>query len=338
VGATTAIFEEGEAAVALARLVLADTGAASESIERSLHDIRIRLLLENVNSLRNRQVRSIMIPWTRVRRLTDATPLDEVRRQVGEQHYSRWPVVRAATGEPLGYLLAKDLIGLNGGRESWTRLVRPLGAVQAADDVATTLQQFQREATSVSLVQEEGSPVGIVTLEDILEQVVGRIEDEYPRQPRVSLPDVVWTHEDLLDLRATTAEQAIREMVDHIPPDRLPANQDVANLAIAREGELPTSIGRGVAIPHARCPGLDRPLVVFARSLEGVQFNPLDPNPVHLIFLLVTPGEQPDLQVVLLSQVAAAAGDEARCVALRQEGDARGIAALLGAPAGGQAG
>ena len=51
VGATAAIFEEAEAAVALARLVLADTGAGRESIERSVRDIRTRLILDNVSTL-----------------------------------------------------------------------------------------------------------------------------------------------------------------------------------------------------------------------------------------------------------------------------------------------
>jgi mannitol/fructose-specific phosphotransferase system IIA component (Ntr-type) len=83
----------------------------------------------------------------------------------------------------------------------------------------------------------------------------------------------------------------------------------VAELALERERELPTDLGVGVAIPHARCAGLTRPLVMFGRSSEGVVFDHQSAERVHLIFLLVTPAEQPSVQVELLSEVARLAGN-----------------------------
>ncbi|MBP3958313.1 cation:proton antiporter [Gemmata sp. G18] len=307
-GVTAAIFEEAEAAVALARLVLSDTGAGRESIETAVRDIRTRLILDNVSSLRARPVRKIMVPWTRVRRLSTAATLDEVRRQVGLQRFSRWPVVSAETGLPVGYLLAKDLIGLHSGG-SWTALIRPLGTVRPDDDVESTLVYFQREGATLGLVRDHESPVGIVTIEDLLEQVVGRIEDEYPRHQQLVLHDLVVTDRDLLNLSGRTPEEAIAEMSARIPAGYLPAGADVAALAIARERELPTNLGLGVAIPHARCPDLANPLVVFGRSAAGVAFDQQSPDLVHLIFLLVTPAEQPNLHLLLLGQVARVAGD-----------------------------
>lgn len=309
VGATAAIFEEAEAAVALAKLVLADTGAGRESIEAAVRDIRTRLILDNVTALRKQPVRNIMVPWTRVRRLSAAATLEEVRRQVGEQHFSRWPVVAGETGRPVGYLLAKDLIGLSAGGPGWPGLVRPLGAVRPDDDVESTLLYFQREEATVCVVRDRDSPLGLVTVEDVLEQVVGRIEDEYPHDPRVRLADLVVTDADLLGLSGQTAEQAIAEMAARIPAGRVPAGADVAGLAIAREREMPTNLGLGVAIPHARCPGLAAPLVVFGRSADGVVFDRPSGDLVHMIFLLVTPAEQPTLHVQLLGQVAQVAGD-----------------------------
>jgi CPA2 family monovalent cation:H+ antiporter-2 len=338
VGATAAIFEEAEAAVALARLVLADTGAGRESIERAVRDVRTRLILDNVSTLRTRPVRNIMVPWTRVRRLSTAAGPDEVRRQVGEQRFSRWPVVQAETGHPVGYLLAKDLIGLNPDGAPWTSLVRPLGAVGADDDLESTLLHFQRDGTTVSVVLDGGAPVGLVTVEDVLEQVVGRIEDEYPRHPRVALPDLLVTDGRLLDLAAGTAEEAIAEMAGRIPPPLLPPGADVAGLAVARERELPTDLGFGVAVPHARCPGLDRPLVVFGRSAAGVVFDPHGADRVHLIFLLVTPAEHPDLQVLLLSQVVGVAGDPDKRRALLSAASADEVGKVLAADPAGPAG
>lgn len=308
-GASAAIFEEAEAAVALARLVLADTGAGRESIEQSVRDIRTRLILDNVTSLRLQPIRNIMVPWTRVRRLSTAATLDEVRRQVSEKRFSRWPVVAAETGLPVGYLLAKDLIGLNSEGTAWLSLVRPIGAVRPEDDVESALLYFQREDATVCVVREQESPVGIVTIEDVLEQVVGRIEDEYPRHPKMVFRELVMTDPGLLALSSRTSEQAIAEIAARIPADRLPPGVDIAELAIARERELPTNIGLGVAIPHARCPGLAKPFVVFGRSAEGINFDRQTSDLVHLVFLLVTPAEQPNLQVLLLSQVARIAGD-----------------------------
>jgi CPA2 family monovalent cation:H+ antiporter-2 len=329
VGATAAIFEEAEAAVALSRLVLADSGSGRESIEHAVRDIRTRLILDNVSTLGGRAIRSIVVPWTRVRRLSASYSLDEVRRQVAEQRFSRFPVVDPSTGQPVGYLLAKDLIGLNSDGTAWTGLIRPLSTVSLDDNIESTLLNFQRHGTTMCVVVDRGSAVGLVTIEDILEQVIGRIEDEYPHDPKVVLQDLVLTDESLLNLSSQWADQAIAEMVARIPKDRLPAQVNVADLAIAREREISTNVGSGVAIPHARCPNLASPLVVVGRSANGVIFGSPSSDRVHLIFLLVTPIEQPDVQVHLLSQVARVAGTSEILQHLRQASTRDEVADVL---------
>jgi len=310
-GATAAIFEEAEAAVALSRLVLVDAGAGRERIDNAVRDIRTRLILENVSNLHSLSVRNVMIPWTRVHRLSSTASLDEVRRVVGEQRFSRWPVVDRHSGAPTGYLLAKDLITLDPTAD-WLSLVRPLSEVHPEDDMESALMQLQSEGTTICAVKDRLMTVGIITIEDILERVIGRIEDEYPRRPKVHLGDVLWTDDALLQVSARTAEEAIEEIAARIPPDRLPPDASIAERAIERERELSTHLGLGVAVPHARCSELAHPLVIFARSVEGVDFGPTTDR-VHLLFLLVTPVEQPDLQVLLLGQVAQLAGsDEVR--------------------------
>ena len=73
----------------------------------------------------------------------------------------------------------------------------------------------------------------------------------------------------------------IAELVAAIPADKLPPHACVADLAIAREREISTNLGFGVAIPHARCEFLTAPLIVVGRSSEGVVFSPQDPQAVR---------------------------------------------------------
>jgi CPA2 family monovalent cation:H+ antiporter-2 len=307
-GATAAVFEEGEAALALARLVLADTGASPEAVDRSLQDLRLRLILENVTHLDTRRIRNIMIPWTRVSRLSVGDSLKEVRRKVAEQRYSRWPVVAQGSVRPIGYLLTKDLISETAaGDGDWSGLVRPLAAVGPDDDIESTLRFMQREGESICIVEGNGAPLGLVTLEDILEQVVGRIEDEYPRELEYGLAELLAAGGIVPELTARTADDAIAELAAAIGPNQVPDEVDIEALAVAREHQLSTHVGFGVAIPHATCPLLTSPLVVFGRSSQGIVFSGEASEPVYFVFLLVTPAERPDLHVHLLGRVASAA-------------------------------
>jgi mannitol/fructose-specific phosphotransferase system IIA component (Ntr-type) len=96
-------------------------------------------------------------------------------------------------------------------------------------------------------------------------------------------------------------------------------------IAGTRETESVTDIGLGVAIPHARCPGLPGPLVIFGRSREGVLYKGGSGEPVKLFFLLVTPLEQAEAQVILLSQLALFAGNADNRHALLQANSAEEV-------------
>ena len=309
-GATAAVFEEAEAAVGLTRLVLASTGAHREAVERKVKDLRLQLVMENMSNSRTQHVRSVMVPWSRVRYLVASASRDEVFRQLAQERYSRWPVVEAASGKALGYLLTKDLIAQASADQDWKKLIRPLESIPSDSSIESILRRMQDESATLYLVQEGGRTIGLVTFEDIIEQVVGRIEDEYPHEPALSLKEALNSGGMILGLKGTTREQVLTELAGAIDSDGVPGGVNVAELALARESEFSTDLGIGVAIPHARCPNLTRPLVVFGRSVEGVIFSPQSEQLVYLVFLLVTPSDQPDVQLTLLSQVAALAGNE----------------------------
>jgi magnesium and cobalt exporter, CNNM family len=268
------------------------------------------LMLENIFDLGRQTVKEAMIPWSAVRYLSRSASHDEVLRMLAEHRFSRWPVLNAATGLPTGYLLMRDIVAQPPGDTDWTRIVRPLRTVSPHDNLEAIMQQLQKDGANMAIVVGGGRPVGLITLEDILEEIVGRIEDEYPRLPKLFLMEALTAGGVALDLAAHTPEDAIRALTALIPAQSLPTGADVTALALARERQVVTDMGNGVAIPHARCPGLARPLMVFGRSAEGILFDEQSSELVRLIFLVVTPAERPNVQVFLLEQLASVARSE----------------------------
>jgi CBS domain containing-hemolysin-like protein len=268
------------------------------------------LMLENIFDLGRQIVKDAMIPWSAVRYLSKSASRDEVLRMLAEHRFSRWPVLNAATGQPTGYLLMRDIVAQRPGDTDWTRIVRPLRTVSPHDNLEAIMQQLQKDGANMAVVVDVGRPVGLITLEDILEEIVGRIEDEYPRLPKMFLTEALTAGGVALDLSAQTSEDAIRALAALIPSQSLPTGADVTALALARERQVVTDMGNGVAIPHARCPGLARPLMVFGRSADGIPFDERSSELVRLIFLVVTPAERPNVQVFLLEQLASVARSE----------------------------
>jgi CBS domain containing-hemolysin-like protein/mannitol/fructose-specific phosphotransferase system IIA component (Ntr-type) len=269
------------------------------------------LILENIFDLGGQTVREAMIPWSQVHYVSRRDSWEQIVRTVTETRFSRYPVIEAE-GPPTHYLLSKDLITRPGETPDWTKAMRRLPAVGPTDNLEQVMQRLQGDGANMAIVLRDDQPTGVITLEDILEEVVGRIEDEYPRLPPMYLKDALSLGGVILDIEARDSENAIREMVAAIPPANLPSglNVNVANLALARERQLPTDLGNGVAIPHARCPGLSQTIMVVGRSVEGIVFQPSNATPVRLIFLLVTPAERPQAQVFFLQQLALVAASE----------------------------
>jgi CPA2 family monovalent cation:H+ antiporter-2 len=305
-GASAAVFEEAEAAVALARLVLADTGVHRQAAERKLRDIRLQLITENFANIRSQHVSSVMVPWARVRWLSASADRQAVLQQIAQERFSRWPVVDPKTRRPIGYLLAKDLIA-HSGDSSWTTLIRPLKSVHPDDGIDATLSRMQSESASIYLIEDASVILGLITLEDILEQVVGQLEDEDGRKKPLLLTDAVAQGGIVIPMESITRDQAIHELVSAIPVKSLPVGMDATRLAalvFAREEEISTDLGNGIAIPHARCPGLAAPLAVIGLSKDGILYTTEQSELVRALFLLVTPAERPEAQLALLRQVA----------------------------------
>ena len=155
------------------------------------------------------------------------------------------------------------------------------------------------------VMHNDGHIAGIVTMEDILEQLVGAIEDEFEPAPSVRLIDCITESRIVIDLKATNPTEAIREIVRLAKTDDIPVTDDkLIEALLAREQSLPTYLGHGIAVPHARLESIQAPCVLFGRSFAGVPYNDKASDRAHAFFVLLTPLSQPRTQVRLLARLA----------------------------------
>lgn len=142
-------------------------------------------MIERALTVSHMQVREIMVPRPKVVSINlDEAPEDFLPRIV-ESGHSRFPVTGEDSDDVIGILLAKDLLPLALARKgkrkfSMRELLRPVTPVPESKRVNVLLQEFRENRNHLAVVYDEhGGVCGIVTIEDVLEQIVGEIEDEY---------------------------------------------------------------------------------------------------------------------------------------------------------------
>ena len=142
-----------------------------------------RELLHSVVEFGDTVVREVMTPRPDVVAVQAGATLAELRTLFVEHQYSRVPVYEDDLDHVLGFVFVKDLVPLaeTAGDELITsRLLRPAHVVPETRRVAALLKEFQRQQIQIALVHDEyGGTAGLVTLEDLIEEIVGEIRDEY---------------------------------------------------------------------------------------------------------------------------------------------------------------
>ncbi len=135
-----------------------------------------RSIIHRVFGFGDSKVRQVMVPLGNVFRLTKDLSIEEASEIVSDAGFTRVPIVE--DGKVIGLLYSKDLVAKNEGKiES---LIRPPFVVPADRDVTSIFSAMRNKRIHMAIVKdEEGKQVGIVTLEDILEELVGEIYDEY---------------------------------------------------------------------------------------------------------------------------------------------------------------
>lgn len=140
-------------------------------------------MLEGVLQVSEMQVRDIMIPRGKMSVLSHDDSLEKILEIITESGHSRFPVIDDDKDDIVGILLAKDLlqIALDGDQEFVINdFIRPASFIPESKRLSVLLKEFRNNRNHMAMIIDEyGGVSGLVTIEDVLEQIVGKIDDEH---------------------------------------------------------------------------------------------------------------------------------------------------------------
>lgn len=143
-------------------------------------------LIDRVLALQNRTVKDAMVPRTQIVALELADRVDKILEVANESGHSRLPVYRESIDEMVGVLHVKDLLAeppANWGNYKLSQHLHPPYFVPESAPLGRAIKEFQKRKIHLALVVDEfGGTEGMITLEDILEELVGEIQDEFDRE------------------------------------------------------------------------------------------------------------------------------------------------------------
>jgi magnesium and cobalt exporter, CNNM family len=289
------------------RLILA------QSQNVGVMSFRRLLLLENIFDLGDVKVRDAMRPRDSVKVLKISAPFEENLKVVRDSRFSRFPVLDGGD-LPVGVVHVKDLFYEGPERlpnVDLKKIARPYVSLLADAPLENALGELQRQRSHLAVVKDAtGKWVGILSMEDIVEEIVGTIEDEFETEPPIYLADALTPGRVVLGLQASSLEEVIGQAFGSVPPAELPlAPEKIVKAVLERERAMSTYLGNGLAIPHARLEGVEKPALIVALSEEGVPIKGREEK-AHLIFILMTPAGQPRIQVRLLARICGLVASE----------------------------
>jgi magnesium and cobalt transporter len=158
-------------------------GVLREAGERGVLDGDALTMLEGVLGVADLQVRDIMVPRGQMVFVRRATPAAQILAVVVESGHSRFPVMDEDRDDIVGVLMAKDLLRLSASRAQRFDIreyMRPAQFVPESKRLNVLLKEFRRNRNHMAIVVDEyGGVSGLVTIEDVIEQIVGEIDDEF---------------------------------------------------------------------------------------------------------------------------------------------------------------
>ncbi len=142
--------------------------------------------------------------------------------------------------------------------------------------------------------------------ETVILQTINELLYKYIHQSALIMKLCELLHSDhvTLDIKENSREAVIKTLIGMLSATRsIQDSESILKLVVARENDVGTGIGYGVAIPHAEPGPYPKPLVAFGRLSKGLDFHAPDKQKAKLIFLLLTPDKTPALHVRLLARI-----------------------------------
>lgn len=228
-----------------------------------------REMIERAIEMRQAEVSKIMTPRTDMVTIPVTATLEEARHFMIESAHSRVPVYRESRDDIVGILYVRDLLA-QWGRETepralLERVMRKPFFVPETKRVPALLQEFQRHHVQIAIVLDEyGGVSGLVTIEDILEEIVGEIVDEYDEAPRETIQPV---SEHVVEVDARVHIDELNERLGL----SLPEDGDFDTLGgfvFSHLGRLP-ALGEHFEYAHVRF----TMIAVGKRSIDRIQLE-----------------------------------------------------------------
>lgn len=208
-------------------------------------------MIEAVFKLHDTAVSAIMTPRTDIIAIPHTATVDDIREIVLRAGHSRVPVYEKTLDQIVGVLYVKDLITAKSPQEfSVGKMMRAVPYVPETKTIDELLREFQQRKVHIAIVLDEyGGTAGLVTIEDILEELVGEIDDEYDKHtpPRINRID-----DDTLEVDARVHVSEINEELDLEDDEGLPENGEydtVGGFVFTKLGKIPVA---GEELVHDR--------------------------------------------------------------------------------------
>ncbi len=289
----------------------ADIKILFERLEHlKLISFRRLLMFENVIDLGDIKVKDSMLPRDQVQVIRLNAPWEKNKKLISETGFSRYPLVEQEDDHPVGILHIKNLIFLKDNEitpERLKLLAKPNLFIQENWLLEEALNRFQRSYEHMAIVvNTQDRWTGILSIEDILEEIVGKIGDEFDMARTgkfISLADTLSPARILFDLEANSISEAIHHIVNRIPTSEFPFNkQEIIQDVLKRSAIMPIFFGDGLAILRGRIEEINKPILSFARSNAGIPVDETKKR-AELIFLLLTPSGIGRIQLHLMSDI-----------------------------------
>lgn len=274
-----------------------------------LLSFRRLLFIENVFDLGELKAKDAMRPAKQAKVLDARRPWSENQEIVRSARFSRFPLVTDDSGRPTGFIHVKDLLFAcaEGRVPDLAALARKPHLAVETQPLEQLLADMQRKRSQMALLTDaKGQWSGLISFEDIIEEIIGTVTDEFETETPLFLAETITPGRVVLGTHGLSIIQAVRAILAQVPAGEMPQSADALAKAVCdRERLASTYLGRGVAMPHARLAGLEKPVMIFARSEKGVPVEGNAKEKAHLFFILLTPAGQPRIHQRMQARIAA---------------------------------